>query len=102
MQEEINLKYQISDSRTDIHIETEDLLNLGHDWLKSIHHASLRRPLGNYWFDEPRRVEEIRAKEAQIIAAQEKQLEEIRAKEREAARLAKIAEKERLKAEKAA
>lgn len=78
------------------------MLYVGHDWLKGIHFASLRRPLGNYWFDEPRKVEEIRAKEAAIIAAQEKQLEEIKAKEREAARLAKIAEKERLKQEKAA
>ena len=48
------------------------MLYVGHDWLKGIHFASLRRPLGNYWFDEPRKVEEIRAKEVAIIAAQEK------------------------------
>lgn len=72
MQDEINQKYKISDQRTDIHIEAHDLLYLGHDWLKGIHFASLRQPLGNYWFDEPRRVEEIRQKEAAIIAAQEK------------------------------
>ena len=69
MQEDINNRYKISDTRTDIHIETDDLLYLGHDWLKAIHFASLRRPLGNYWFDEPRKVEEIRAKEAALIAA---------------------------------
>lgn len=101
-QEEINANYKIVDGRTDIHIETADLLQVGHDWLKGIHHASLRRPLGNYWFDDPKRVEEIKKKEAEIIAAQEKQLEEIRAKQKEEERLAKIAEKERIKAEKAA
>lgn len=69
MQEEINIKYKISDTRTDVHIETDDLLFLGHDWLKGINYASLRRPLGNYWFDDPKRVEDIKAKEAAIIAA---------------------------------
>ena len=75
---------------------------MGHDFCRGIHHASLRKPASYHWFDNPKKTEEIRLKEAAIIAAQEKELEEIKAKEREAARIAKAAEKERIKAQKAA
>ena len=78
------------------------MLFVGHDFLRGINHASQRKPATFHWFDNPKKTEEIKAKEAAIIAAQEKELEEIKAKAKEAARLAKQAEKERIKAQKAA
>ena len=57
------------------------------------------RPLTYFWFDDPKKTEEIRIKEAQIIAEQEKELEKLKAKLKEEARQAKILEKERQKAE---
>jgi hypothetical protein len=72
---------------------------VGFDFLKGINFASMIRPLTYFWFDDPKKTEEIRIKEAQIIAEQEKELEKLKAKLKEEARQAKILEKERQKAE---
>jgi hypothetical protein len=40
---------------------------VGIDFLKGINFASMIKPLTYFWFDDPKKTEEIRLKEAQII-----------------------------------
>lgn len=79
----INSRYDISEQRTDIHITPNDLLEVGNDFLRGINFASFRRPLTYYWWDEPKKSEQLKAKEQALLAIQQKQLEELQAIERE-------------------
>jgi len=61
--EKINKRYCITDDRSDIHITPQDLLEVGHDFLRGINFAQSRKLLSYNWFDEPKKSEAIKHKE---------------------------------------